>query len=65
MAYTDLINKVFSPSGNVRRPAIASDKLKSPEEFQPPTMMKFENKITAICPNQIQSIVLSYGCENG
>lgn len=65
LAYTELINKVFSPTGTVRRPVVIPAKVKGAEDFPPPTMMKFENKITAICPNQIQSIVLSYGCENG
>lgn len=29
------------------------------------TLMKYTKKITAICKNEIQGSVLSYGCENG
>ena len=29
------------------------------------TLMKYNKKITAICQNELQSSVLSYGCENG
>jgi hypothetical protein len=29
------------------------------------TLMRYDKPITAICQNELQSNVLSYGCENG